>query len=165
MTNYDRLKAVNYAKIWAYGRNDNYYSFNGIGGDCTNFVSQCLYAGCNVMNFTKNLGWYYNNVNDRAPAWTGVEFLRQFLLKNNGENGIVGNGYGPYGIEVDKNNVDVGDVVFLKNDFKFFHSAIIVGFRGKIPLVASHTNDVFNFPLYNYNYKSLSCLHILNVRK
>ena len=54
------------------------------GGDCTNFVSQCIYAGSNVMNYDKNNGWYYNNTNDRAPSWSGVEFLYNFLTKNKG---------------------------------------------------------------------------------
>ena len=52
------------------------------GGDCTNFISQCIYAGVKVMNYNKNNGWYYKTVNDRAPSWSGVEFLYDFLLKN-----------------------------------------------------------------------------------
>ena len=35
---------VNYARKWAFSRNPAYYDFENIGGDCTNFVSQCLYA-------------------------------------------------------------------------------------------------------------------------
>ena len=54
---YDRSAAVAYARKWAFGRNPEYYDFGGIGGDCTNFVSQCLYAGAGVMNFTPELGW------------------------------------------------------------------------------------------------------------
>ena len=43
--NYDRIRAVLYARKWAFSRNPAYFSFNQIGGDCTNFVSQYLYAG------------------------------------------------------------------------------------------------------------------------
>ena len=39
---YDRNKAVNYAKKWWNSRNKQYYSYSS---DCTNFVSQCFYAG------------------------------------------------------------------------------------------------------------------------
>jgi len=40
---YDRVKAVNYANDWAYGRNiqpDGPYEDYGNGGDCANFVSK-----------------------------------------------------------------------------------------------------------------------------
>ena len=49
-TGYDRRRAVEYALRWALSRNPEYYDFEDIGGDCTNFVSQCLFAGCGVMN-------------------------------------------------------------------------------------------------------------------
>lgn len=48
---YNRELAINYAKEWAYKRNPNYYNFDAVSGDCTSFVSQCLYAGCQVMNY------------------------------------------------------------------------------------------------------------------
>ena len=51
--NYDRKQAIKYAKAWAYFRNPNYYNFDNIGGDCTNYISQCIYAGCRVMNYEK----------------------------------------------------------------------------------------------------------------
>ena len=69
---YDRDAAVAYAHRWAYGRNPNYYDYENIGGDCTNFASQCIYAGCGVMNYTPTFGWYYFDANRKAPAWTGV---------------------------------------------------------------------------------------------
>ena len=56
---YDRKAAVEYARKWAYGRNPAYYDFSRLGGDCTNFASQCVYAGSDVMNYTPVLGWYY----------------------------------------------------------------------------------------------------------
>lgn len=46
---YDRISAVNYAKKWALSRNPKFYDFDPIGGDCTNFISQCIYAGAKVM--------------------------------------------------------------------------------------------------------------------
>ena len=47
---YNRQRAVEYAKKWALSRNPLFADFTGIGGNCTNFVSQCLYAGCGVLN-------------------------------------------------------------------------------------------------------------------
>ena len=69
---YQRTAAVEYARRWAFGRNPAYYDFSGIGGDCTNFASQCIFAGAGVMNFTPTFGWFYRSVNDRTPSWTGV---------------------------------------------------------------------------------------------
>lgn len=42
---YDRQAAFEYAKKWAFRRNPRYYNFEKIGGDRTNFASQCIYAG------------------------------------------------------------------------------------------------------------------------
>jgi len=104
---YDRRRAVNYALKWALSRNPQYYDFENIGGDCTNFVSQCLYAGCRVMNYSGDFGWYYIDLNDRAPAWTGVEFLNQFLLTNEGP--------AVYGEERRLSELRPGDVIQLRN--------------------------------------------------
>ena len=41
---YDRNAAVAYARKWALGRNPAFYDFSNIGGDCTNFASQCIYV-------------------------------------------------------------------------------------------------------------------------
>ena len=36
--------------------------------------SACI-AGSGVMNFTPTCGWYYIDANQKAPAWTGVQYL------------------------------------------------------------------------------------------
>ena len=66
---------MEYAKKWALSRNPKFYDYEKIGGDCTNFASQCIYAGSGVMN---NKTWYYKNGNQKSPSWTGVEFLYDF---------------------------------------------------------------------------------------
>ena len=76
---YRRLNAVLYAHRWAYGRDPQFYNYEAIGGDCTNFASQCIYAGTGVMNETPLYGWYYINANNKSPSWTGVEYLYDFL--------------------------------------------------------------------------------------
>ena len=57
-TGYRREAAVEYAKKWAMGRNPRYLDFENFGGDCTNFASQCIYAGSGIMNYTPVMGWY-----------------------------------------------------------------------------------------------------------
>lgn len=102
---YDRQAAVAYARRWALGRNPAYYDFENLGGDCTNFASQCLYAGAAVMNYTPTMGWYYRSVGDRAPAWSGVEYLYNFLINNRS--------VGPYARVVEQQEVQPGDLVQL----------------------------------------------------
>ena len=78
---YDRKAAVLYAHQWAYGRNPRFYDYENLGGDCTNFTSQCIYAGSGIMNFTPTFGWYYIDANQKAPAWTGAPYPWNFLTR------------------------------------------------------------------------------------
>ena len=157
---YHRGNAVAYAHQWALGRNPKFYDFELLGGDCTNFASQVLYAGAGVMNFTPTYGWYYHSLNRRAPAWTGVEYLYRFLIRNRG--------VGPVAVETDLSQAEPGDLVQLSFDGETFsHSPVIVSV-GEPPslyntLVAAHSYDVDNQPLGNYLFKRLRVLHITHV--
>ncbi len=59
-----------YAHLWAYGRNPRYYDYEGIGGDCTNFASQCIYAGAGVMNDTPGTTSMPTTKRPRGRAWS-----------------------------------------------------------------------------------------------
>lgn len=155
---YDRDKSVAYAKKWAYGRNPKFYDFSNLGGDCTNFASQCIYAGAGVMNYTPTFGWYYKNLNDRTPSWTGVEYLYNFLVGNEGA--------GPFAEEVPLNKLEAGDIVQLgRATGDFYHSPVVVGFRRGQILVAAHSYDVFGKPLFSYVFARARGIHIKGVRK
>ena len=162
---YDRIKVVEYAKKWAYSRNPAYYDFSNIGGDCTNFVSQCIFAGANTMNYAPVKGWYYNSISNRSPAWTGVDFLYNFLIGNNAVNGYIGNGHGPFAELVPLNLLTLGDVVQLSRNNDFFHTAIVVGFNNGSPLVSSHSRNTYGVPLSYFSFDNLRYLHIIGVRK
>jgi hypothetical protein len=153
---YNREEALRYAEKWALDRNPKYYNFDGIGGDCTNFISQCIFAGAKVMNFTGNTGWYYNSLNDRAPAWSGVEELFRFLTENRG--------VGPRGNVVSKEEAIAGDIIQLENGGRFYHSLFIMSVNPVI-LVSAHTFDALNRPLFSYNYNSARFIHITGVYK
>lgn len=155
---YDRNTAVAYAKKWAFSRNPAYYNFNNLGGDCTNFASQVIYAGAPVMNFTPTFGWYYRSLNDRSPSWTGVEYLYNFLVGNSG--------VGPYAVEVPLSELEIGDVVQLgRATGDFYHSPVVVGFsRGQI-LIAAHTYDAYMRPLSSYTFEVARGIHIIGARK
>ena len=40
---YNRHKAKEYARKWAYLRNPSYYNYDKLGGDCTNFCRNTTY--------------------------------------------------------------------------------------------------------------------------
>ena len=160
---YNRTLAVEYARKWAFSRNPAYYNFNGLGGDCTNFASQCLFAGAGVMNYTPDVGWFYRSLDDRAAAWTGVEYFYRFLTENAQRE--VGNGAGPFASVVDVSELEIGDFVqFGRTTGDFYHTPVVVGFRFDEPLLAAHSYDAFNRPLSSYTFERIRCLHILGVR-
>ena len=152
---YNMHKVYDYAKKWAYSRNPQYYNYDPVGGDCTNFASQCILAGCNQMNYNKNNGWYYINGNNKSPSWTGVEFLYKFLISNKGE--------GPYGEQTTIDKLSIGDIIQLNFDGeKYSHSLVVVQNSKDLynTLVATHTFDTFGKRVSDYAYYDYRCIHI-----
>ncbi len=156
ISTYNRNAAVIYAKKWALGRNPKFYDFNDIGGDCTNFASQCIYAGSGVMNYTPISGWFYRTAMDRTASWTGVEYLYNFLVTNSS--------IGPFGHVVSRNEALIGDIVQLGNETgDFYHTPVIIATNPTI-LIAAHTNDALLRPLDTYNFAVARFIHIDGVR-
>lgn len=162
---YDRAAAVRYAHRWAYGRNPAFYDYENIGGDCTNFASQCVYAGSGVMNFTKEFGWYYIDANDKAPAWTGVEYFYNFMTRD-------AETVGPVAAAATISRIMPGDVVQLSfNGAEWNHSPVVVGLL-RYPacqpadvLIAAHSYDADNRPLNTYHYQAIRFIHFIGVRR
>ncbi len=155
--NYDRERAVAYARRWALDRNPKYHNFVGQGGDCTNFISQCVYAGACQMDYRRTFGWYYASLNNRSPAWTGVPFLYKYLTR--------GDGVGPFASEVGPGDLQPGDVIQLgRADGRYYHSLLVTERRPEGYLVAAHSDDALDRPLNSYLFDSARYLHIEGVR-
>ena len=160
---YDRARAVEYARRWALSRNPLFIDFTGRGGDCTSFVSQCVFAGCGVMNYTETFGWYYISPTDRAPAWSGVDEFFNFMTGAPdfvAENG----GTGPRGFDVtDAEQIEIGDVIQLQNSRgEFYHSLLISEITDDDILVCAHSDDALDRPISTYNFTALRVIHIEN---
>ena len=160
---YDRKAAVLYAHQWAYGRNPVFYDYEHLGGDCTNFASQCIYAGSGVMNYTPTYGWYYIDANRKAPAWTGVPYLYNFLTRNNGS-------IGPVGEPCELEDLLPGDLIQLSfKGQEFQHSPIVVSVGTPATpenvLIAAHSYDADNRPLSTYEYRAIRMIHIVGVKR
>jgi len=151
---YNRQKAVEYAHMWTYSRNPAFYDFSNLGGNCTNFVSQCLVAGNMPFNYNY-LGWFYKSLKSRSPSFTGAPYLYNFLTQKSKRRG-------PFSQEIEISQAEIGDIVQLTFDgIKFSHSMIIVQTNGNNPLVAANSYDVYGKPLSEYYYINSRALHIL----
>ena len=162
---YNRERAVTYARRWALDRNPLFVDFTGVGGHCTNFVSQCVLAGSCTMNYTPDFGWYYLSPEDRAPAWSGVEFFYDFMTGAPAfasQNG----GTGPYAVEVGREEMEVGDVIQFANRMgDWYHTVIVSGFEGDEILVCAQSNDALDRPLSTYTAAAgKRFLHVEGVR-
>lgn len=154
---YNRSNVVKYAKNWANLRNPKYFNYDKLGGDCTNFVSQCIYAGSNIMNYNFSKGWYYINANSKSPSWTGVEFLNNFIITNKT--------IGPFGRNSDIEEVEIGDIIQLSFDGKkFSHSLVITKILNNKNLdnifTSSHTDDSLDRMVSSYNFKNIRFIKI-----
>ena len=154
---YLRENALLYANRFALSQNPIFGNFAGIGGNCTNFVSQCIYAGSCKMNYKPTFGWYYISMNERAPAWTGVDYFYNFITKNTD--------VGPFGRDATPDELEVGDVIQLGREGEgFYHTLIIIGFEGDDPLIAAQTDNALGRALSTYTYDFARYIKILGVR-
>ena len=146
-----------YAREWWNGRNPAFADFDDLGGDCTNFVSQCIYAGGAVMNYARDVGWYYRTLGDRAAAWTGVMYFYRFMVTNRGA--------GPFSTPVPPREAEPGDVIQLCTPDRCYHTLFVVGRRGGVPTVAAHTFDAYDRPLDDYSFNAARGLRIRFARR
>lgn len=157
---YNSARALEYAGRWAFERNPLFVDFTGSGGDCTSFVSQAILAGGCVMDYTPIFGWYYISPSNRAPAWSGVEFLYDYLV-GAGDFPPPDTHVGPFGHEIAKGDAAPGDIVQLADsDGDFYHSLFVSGVRDGEILVAAHSNDAFDRELSSYNYGSARFIRV-----
>ena len=86
---YSARNAQTYADKWWSGHNPNYKSNENNGGDCANFVSQCLYAGgLSKMtgSFGSSKGWHHLKRLGKfqiSNAWGNASYLFSWLCDNN----------------------------------------------------------------------------------
>lgn len=123
---YDYKKAVAYAEQYAMNYNPAYNNYNSVGGDCANFVSQCLYAGGLPMTD----GWMYQ----KTVSWTYASSLYSYLAENCGT--AITNPAA--------SNIRAGDPVFYysSSQGRYSHAAICVGVNASnVPVVDAHNTD------------------------
>jgi hypothetical protein len=169
--NYLRERAVNYALKYALSPNPEYIYFlehGDGGGDCSNFISQCLRAGGAPMDFGGPRPWWYNKGaggtgDDRWSVSWAVAHSLYWCLKVRNELKLPG----LKGEEViDINMLEMGDVIQYENYSGIvYHSGIVTsfGYEGgrKIPLISHHTYNAINVPYFKH---AAMKMHFMKIR-
>lgn len=137
---YDREAARAYAERHWNEPNPQFIHFDV---DCTNYVSQCLYAGGAPMNYTgvRESGWWYKGKSGGRElwsySWTVAHALHWYLMGKRAD-GLRGEQVGSAG------ELTIGDVICydFDGDGRFEHSVIVTGADGAgQPLVNAHTSN------------------------
>lgn len=169
--NYSRRAAVKYAVTYAIKPNPHYRYFAAHGdggGDCSSFISQCLYAGGAVMIYDKPRPWWYNtngtaliNKHTWSLSWSVANSLYWFL-KVQGTSKATG----LRGLEVKNiDELELGDVIQYENiSGSIYHSAIITAFtyeKGvKEPLISQHSFNALNISYVKPKAKKIHLMKI-----
>ncbi len=136
---YNRQQAAQYVDLHWNDPNPEYIHFDV---DCTNYVSQCLFAGAAPMNYTgkRESGWWYRGSKPGSEQWSFSWAVAHSLRWHLGSSRS-----GLRGVEVPgPNQLQLGDVIvydFTGNN-QFQHSTIVTAFDSSgMPLVNAHTSN------------------------
>ena len=119
---YNSTNAVNYAKKYWNNYNPNYRNFNSVGGDCANFVSQCLKAGGLKTDGTWNC---------YSLAWVNCQAQLNYL-KSQGYKATDW---------AKASDLQVGDVVYYYNGSTICHTAICTKVANGQAYVTAHNKN------------------------
>lgn len=134
---YDRHAAVQYAERWWNSYNPEFRKFDV---DCTNYVSQCLYAGGAPMWGApdRGRGWWYRDDN-WSFSWAVAHSMRWYL--SGAEQGLKGK-------EMENaSDLIPGDIICydFQGDGRYDHNTIVVAKDAYgMPLVNAHTDNSRN---------------------
>lgn len=176
---YNPEAAVKYAMTWVDSekviRNESEFAvYDEYGGNCNNYISQCLNAGGIPMDYHGNIDtqwkWYGETVNfeetdaGRSPSWAGVEEFHTYARENTG-----------YGLKavVDDNvySGSPGDVLQYGHGGEWRHSVFITEVikdkHGNVLdyLINSNTTDRINYPASAYGYAQQRLIKIIGWNK
>ncbi|NOU63686.1 hypothetical protein GC096_06555 [Paenibacillus sp. LMG 31461] len=135
---YNRPKVVQYAEKWWQTPNPSYEYFEV---DCTNYVSQCLFAGGAPMDYTgkRESGWWYagkkGNQELWSYSWAVANSLHHYLERPH-KHGLTGT------VVKDAWELQPGDTISYDwdGDGRFQHNTIVIGKDANgMPLVNAHT--------------------------
>ncbi|MGV8905565.1 MAG: amidase domain-containing protein [Acetobacterium sp.] len=171
---YNSMAAINYANTWVdpvmvIRNEEDFAIYDGYGGNCNNFISQCLNAGGIPMDTIGDAvtqwKWYGETVNPyqgssgRSPSWAGVQEFYNYASENSG--------YGLAAVVGDNiYSGSPGDILQYAISGEWVHSVIITDVvkdrEGQVLdyLINSNTTDRINYPASAYGYTDLRLIKI-----
>lgn len=162
---YSGTDAASYALKFALQPNKRYRYFKSAGeggGDCSNFVSQCLLAGGAPMDLKPPHPWWYMGSGGLKDRWSlswAVAHSLYWCLKLRGAKNLPG----LKGIEVENiAQLNIGDIIQYENSKGIiYHSAIItsIGYEG--PRISQHSYDAVNISPIKPAAKKLHLMKII----
>ncbi|MGB9803096.1 amidase domain-containing protein [Desulfofundulus sp.] len=178
---FDRQGAARYADkyaglAWGAGNdhkyNPRYRDLNGNGGDCTNFVSQCLGDKEEGGKLPMDGTWYYRydrNGGSGSRAWVQTEAFANWLLYSGRARRIArgtfqelnqpGNNF-PRGAV---RELQIGDVIGYEEKGHIEHFAIVVGTDHQgYPVVDAHTVDRYHCP-WDMGWDKKTVFHLFRI--
>lgn len=156
---YNREAALDYALAHASVRSPDWADYTGLGGNCQNYVSQCLLAGGIPMDTAgpSIWKWYGDSVSStsdragRSSSWSGVDEFMTYARANTGY-GLAAQVDAPY------LTGSPGDLIQMGEGESWRHVVIIsrpvVDSEGQTVdyLVCANTSDLENWPASLYGY-------------
>ncbi len=128
---------------------------NGYGGDCTNYVSQCMYQGGNlpmVDCYTENGSgsWWYNfNGPGWLSSWANASANFSFMANN----------YGTAVYNPSSSQIFPGNPIYYNGNV---HAAICVGYDSNgTPIIDQHNWDYYHLP-WNYWTTTYNTVQVVN---
>ena len=150
---YDRAAAERYMRQYDHQRNDRWYAYDDVGGNCMNFGSQVLLAGGIPMDEEGGSKWFWRGQNDLDLSWINVGRFYSYARENRGY-GLVAD------TEANYYTGGVGDILILGPDGGHNHTTVISGIvRNELGetvdyLLCSNTTNYTDFPAGAYYYTS-----------
>lgn len=158
---YNRKKAVAYADkyagtAWGAGNkhryNPKYQDYTALGGDCTNFASQCVGDKKEGGGLRMRGGWYYYR-SGGSQSWVQTDAFKDFLLHSGYGRIIKKGGFSQIMNPSKKNDLTAigqlkpGDLIGYEIKGDVDHFSVVIGFDANgYPLVNSHTADRYHVP-------------------
>ena len=150
---YDRAAAEQYMRQYDHQRNDRWYAYDDVGGNCMNFGSQVLLAGGIPMDEEGGSKWFWHGQNTLDLSWINVGRFYSYARENRGY-GLVAD------TEANYYTGEVGDILILGPDGGHNHTTVISGIVRNAAgetvdyLLCSNTTNYTDFPAGAYYYTS-----------
>ena len=157
MQKYNRQKAVEYADKYYVKYNSKYKDCNGIGGDCTNYVSQCIGDKEEGGGIAFDRTWFcvypkYGKA-EGSRAFVNTDAFKAYLVYSGRGRVIKKGNFSEVTKKTEDNligvveKLQIGDLICYEVNGQIDHFSIITAKDSKgYPMINSHTVERYHVP-------------------